>query len=232
MIDRLNLFSKLECRNDRAWQTQYNERQWLVENEVLWYPIKDIGIAGRANWSRTKNPKTKNTMGRFHELGAGLAYRPVEFDRLNVLAKYSYLTDLPPGIQNSFRETTDSRSHIVGIEGSFDISRYLELVGKTAMRIKKEQVGVRDWTRSELYLYIGRLNYHLTSKWGIGVEYRILTNPQIEDRKDGFLIEVERELFQNIQVGVGYNFTDYEDDLSAVDDYNAEGWFMRLTGKY
>lgn len=33
-------------------------------------------------------------------------------------------------------------------------------------------------------------------------------------------------------MGVGYNFTDYDDDLRNEDKWDAKGWFLKVSGKY
>lgn len=95
-----------------------------------------------------------------------------------------------------------------------------------------EAVGPRDWVDSDTYLYLGRVNFHITRKWDIAAEYRTLANKQIEDNKSGWLLEVDRDITDYIRFGVGYNFTDYDDDLRNDDNWDANGWFVRVSGKY
>lgn len=66
----------------------------------------------------------------------------------------------------------------------------------------------------------------------LGVEYRCMDNRDSEDNKTGWLVELDKELFKYAMLGVGYNFTKYDDDLSNDDDYDAKGWFVRILGKY
>jgi hypothetical protein len=60
------------------------------------------------------------------------------------------------------------------------------------------------------------------------VEYRILRQTLGEDKKSGFLIEAMHKASQNIQLGVGYNFTDFSDDLRRNNDYSSTGFFIRI----
>jgi len=237
-IDKLNIFTKLELREDKGDSIK---RQWLTENKALWYMTEDISLIGRANWSKTNNRTSDEAEAQFHELGTGLAYRPIDFDRLNLLAKYSYITNHSPESQVDFAQITKDRRHVCALEGVFDLCRFLELVGKFAMRGMKEKVGPRDWVKSDTYLYLGRLNFKLSpvnenskflSDWWLAVEYRILSNDQIEDKKKGFLIELDKDIGKYLRCGVGYNFTDYDDDLSTEDSWEAKGWFLKVTGKY
>jgi tetratricopeptide (TPR) repeat protein len=61
-------------------------------------------------------------------------------------------------------------------------------------------------------------------------EYRILTQKQAKDRKYGALAEVSRNIGEYFQVGIGYNFTEFNDDLTRL-SYTSHGPFFRITGK-
>ena len=50
-------------------------------------------------------------------------------------------------------------------------------------------------------------------------------------KKSGGLLAVYRHIGDNLKVGVGYNFTDFDDDLTS-NDYDSKGWFINLVGKY
>jgi hypothetical protein len=44
-------------------------------------------------------------------------------------------------------------------------------------------------------------------------------------------VSLERHLGDNVKLGLGYNFTSFNDDLTAL-DYEAEGWFVNVLGKF
>ena len=48
--------------------------------------------------------------------------------------------------------------------------------------------------------------------------------------RDGYLIGVDRQIGDNLQFGVGYNFADFSDDLRIL-DYQQKGWYINLVGK-
>ena len=50
--------------------------------------------------------------------------------------------------------------------------------------------------------------------------------------KQGLLVEVDRELFEHLRVGVGYNFTDFSDELDSRTDYDSSGFFARMSGTF
>ena len=238
-LEGIKLFNKLECRNDRGNTVV---RQWMTENDLLCRITKALTISGRGNWGWSEDRTNDINEAEFYEVGAGFSYRPVTWDRLNILGKYNYLTNLPPNSQYDFPEETNSHKNIYSLEGIFDLCRYLQLVGKIAYRDMKEKVGNRNWTHSDTYLYLGRTNFHIMNSnedkpfllrgWDFAVEYRILHNTQIEDNKKGFLVELDKDLGNYIRMGVGYNFTDYDDDLRNADNWDAKGFFVRVNGKY
>jgi hypothetical protein len=63
------------------------------------------------------------------------------------------------------------------------------------------------------------------------VEYRMLDVPDASSSRTGFLLSVDREVARNFRVGVGYNFTDFSDDLTNL-DYQFRGVFLNVVGKY
>ena len=52
-----------------------------------------------------------------------------------------------------------------------------------------------------------------------------------DGRRQGFLLGVDRHLTDSMKIGVGYNFTDFSDDLRIL-DYDRRGWFLNFVGKY
>ena len=48
--------------------------------------------------------------------------------------------------------------------------------------------------------------------------------------KQGVLIEVARYINKYIQIGAGYNFTDFNDNLTYL-DYTSQGPFIRLSAR-
>ena len=62
-------------------------------------------------------------------------------------------------------------------------------------------------------------------------EYRVLVQKQADDKMHGALLELSKDLSKNIQIGVGYNFSEFSDDLAHL-DYTSQGPFLRITGKF
>jgi len=45
------------------------------------------------------------------------------------------------------------------------------------------------------------------------------------------MISIDRHIGKNMKIGIGYNFTKFNDDLSDRDG-SSRGWFINLVGKF
>ena len=50
--------------------------------------------------------------------------------------------------------------------------------------------------------------------------------------RTGPLLEIDREFYDYVRLGAGYNFTHFDDDLRKSANYDAHGPFVRVTGKF
>ena len=62
-------------------------------------------------------------------------------------------------------------------------------------------------------------------------EYRWLQVDEAETLRQGILLGVYRQIREHMKLGAGYNFTDFDDDLTRL-DYKNSGWFFNIVGKY
>ena len=225
---RLKASSKIELRQDFG---QENKRQYLVYNAVEGKINPNTTLFAKANVAQTKNTTTKSSEAEYKELSTGVAYRPVNFDRLNLLGKYTYLEDYSPSGQTDISDIEKEKSHTLAGEAVYDLTDKWQLVEKLAYKMGEEKVSGFEFTKTQTWLMVHRLNYNLYKDWQVGGEYRRLTQKQAKDYKQGVLVEVARKVGEFIQVGVGYNFTNFNDDLTHL-NYTAQGPFVRLTGKF
>ncbi|MEK7449382.1 MAG: hypothetical protein AAB019_07850, partial [Planctomycetota bacterium] len=237
---KLNASTKLEARFDEG---DDNRTQYLTSNHIKYQLTPDLSLLGRLNWSRTENDLTDQTDGLFKESGIGLAFRPVKWDKLNLLGKYTYLIDYRPDNQTDFTSVTKQRAAVYALEAAYDLNKYFQIVEKYAFKNGREKISGQDYTDSDTDLWIHRLNYKLLDspavggtplslRWTIGLEYRILKQKLADDQKQGFLAEVLYKINEYLQFGGGYNFTDFDDDLINDSDYSARGPFIRLLATF
>jgi hypothetical protein len=110
----------------------------------------------------------------------------------------------------------------------------MSIGGKYGFRrgeIKDNRIDDGPWFRSDAHLAIVRTDWHFVHKWDALLEARWLHVVAAEDERAGFLAAIYRHMGENLKLGVGYNFTDFSDDLTDM-NYDSQGWFLKLTGKF
>ncbi|MFK7816797.1 MAG: OmpA family protein [Gammaproteobacteria bacterium] len=229
--DDLKFGTVLEYREDDNKQVNEDATQWLTSNTIEWQQSESLRWLGKLELSTTHSEENKNDEAKYAELDLGFAYRPAFNDRLNILGKYTFLYDLASDGQDT--ALADQRSHIFAVEGIYDLTKKWEVGAKVAYKTgdRRIQRGSGTWFETGAHLAVARARYHMLKKWDALFEYRWLESEERDDNKDGALLGVYRHVGQHMKVGAGYNFTDFDDDLTD-NDYDAHGWFFDITGKY
>ncbi len=229
----LKIINRLESRFDRG---NLRRRQWVSSHSAEWKINPDYTFSARANKSITRRTSGGgNDDGDFIELNTGVAYRPVSHNRLGILTRYTWLRDI--GLIGQFETDdhvgiqADEASQIFGIEGAYDLTSWLGLVQKFGYKMGQLRTySLPEWVTIGTYLSVTRLNFHITRKWDIAAEYRIrLDHRALDTSQQGLLFEIDREFYNYVRLGMGYNFTDFSDDLRQSNSYDHHGWFTRIT---
>ena len=123
------------------------------------------------------------------------------------------------------------RSHILSLDASYDVTQMVTLGGKYGVRLgeTKPRTG-GEWESSTAQLAIIRADVHVVKSWDVLVEGRSLWEDTSDTADFGLLAAVYRHLGENLEVGVGYNFGRFSDDLRDLtkDDH---GVFINVVGK-
>jgi flagellar motor protein MotB len=217
---------------------------WLMKNNFKYQVDSDWRFLAKANFSESESSLGELYSGNFTEVIMGYGYRPIDSDWLNTLFKYTYFYNVPFGDLSSTDPLTGQvvgtdtpvdfiqKSHILSLDAIFDITRHWSLGGKYAYRLGQL---AQDRLNPEFFdsrasLYILRADWHFSHRWDALIEGRMLDLPDAQDRKAGALVGLYRHIGNNIKVGVGYNFTDFSDDLTDL-DYDSQGLFLNFVGK-
>ncbi|OGP84022.1 MAG: hypothetical protein A2Z08_09725 [Deltaproteobacteria bacterium RBG_16_54_11] len=221
----LKASTRFELRLDRGDE---DENQYVTTTSLKYTVNKEWTFLGNCNFSLSRNMTNHMDDARFFEISTGFAYRPIKLDKLNMLFKYTFLEDLPPLSQIGSTDV-DERSHVISLEGIYDLSRYFSLGGKAAYKSGQMRLGRTsgEWVSSDTMLFAGRINYQFIKNWDASLEYRYLKVVQAKDYKHGPLVCLYRHIGDHVMIGVGYNFTDFNDDLTNL-SYEAGGWFVNF----
>jgi len=161
----------------------------------------------------------------------GLAYRPVNSDRFNALARYTHLAELDPGVGNRLLRPETSMD-VFSVDTTFQITPRVEWASKLAGRNRDEQLLMLPAVETQMLLVIQRFNVNLYKPIDFGLEYRLLSAREADNDRQGWLTEVSWRLRRYLRLGVGYNFTDFSDNEFSQNDYNVQGWYFRVQGIY
>ncbi len=225
-------FDKLKARvSGEVRKDQNNPNLWqVVTRDSVEYKItRDLNFMTYLNSGVTH--LTKHVFNAdFMEWNTGFAYRPINFDRLNLLTRYTYVENNLDYLQLSGK--LDSSAHIIQLDASYDVNRYFEIVEKVGFKRAVASYFSDDAILNSM-LWANRINFHVTRKWDVATEYRILFQGNAADtKKHGALFEVDREIYEYVRVGAGYDFANFTDDLRKANNYSSHGPFVRMTGKF
>ncbi len=222
-----HLSSRNEIRRDDGAE---DRRQFLTINKAEASLNDSFTLLGTYRFSETENRTTGLNDAGFEELSVGLAWRPIDNDRLNALARLTRLTDERPDTAGN-PVLAETVLETAALEWSLQLNRVLEWVEKEALRWKEENDASGTF-ESRSWLSIHRLNLLLRDDIDVGLEYRSLSEDATESLKKGWLSEVGWRPKKHFRLGVGYNFTDFSDDERSLNNYSVEGWFIRAQGMY
>ncbi len=227
-LDKTEASTRLEYRRDQG-DVEETE-QWVTTNRVNYKVSPSLRLQGKINYSKTFDKVSNLRDATFTEAGLGFALRPVNNDRLNVLGRLTYLYDLQPLEQSA---EPDEKSLIASLEANYQLNQHWEVGGKLAHKageIRSDR-DTGTWSKNDATLAAARVRYHLTHNWDAMAEYHWMNSDESQDSQHGAMVSVDRHIGKNMKIGVGYNFTNFNDDLSNT-DADAKGWFINLVGKY
>jgi flagellar motor protein MotB len=236
-FDTVQLSSGLEYRFDETEQLDgsWSDRTtWLFRNTLKYQTTPDWRVIGKLNYSDSDSSLGEFYDGGYTEAVLGWAYRPVKHDRFNAFTKYTYFYNIPA--TDLFTLQSDStqfiqQSHIASLDLTYDLTAKWSIGGKYAYRLGEVSLEREDpeFFDNNAHLYIARTDYRFLKDWESSLELRMLDLPDLEDRRSGVVFSVYRYLGDHFKVGVGYNFTDFSDDLTDM-SYDQRGVFLNIVG--
>ena len=234
VTDNIRLGSSIELRQDKG--ALQDQKVWLFRNDFSYAVNPDWRVLGRFNMAKADNEGSSIRAAEFTEAMAGLAFRPVNNERLNALVRFSYFEDLGPAGQvtgSGQVESPKQVSTIGAIDINYDLSEKLTLGVKYGYRGGKVSLGrnSEQFVSSNAHLGVVRLDYNVMKEWDLMAEVRGLWVTAADDKRLGALGAIYRHLGNNVKVGVGYSLSDFSDDLTDQ-SYSSHGPFLNILGKF
>ncbi len=216
-----------------------NRISWLMKNKLLYQTTPNWRFLSNLDFAISKAALNKKSKADYTNFTLGYGYRPVHNDKLNGLIKYSYLTELAsPGqltsSRTSFANDYEQKSHVFNIDSIYDLTPKLSIGAKFGYRfgqIRDTTIQNPRWFGSRAWLAIFRADWHIVHEWDITIEWRTLKVLEAQDVKRGALLGVYRHIDENAKIGIGYNFTNFSDDLTNL-NYRNKGFFINVIAKF
>jgi hypothetical protein len=191
-------------------------------------------VVGKLNHSTSDSSLGKFFDGGYTEAVFGYAYRPVEHDRLHALLRYTYFRNVPSADQIDLQDSAlqfIQKSHVTALDLTYDLTANWSIGGKYAYRLGQVSLDRDnpDFFDNNAHLFILRGDWRFRKNWEGSLEGRMLDLPDLDERRSGALVTLYRYLGGNFKVGVGYNFTDFSEDLTDL-SYDDHGLFLNLVG--
>ena len=236
-FDKMQFSSGIEYRRDDAEQldqTHTVRTMWLFRNNFKFQLTPDWRVVGKLDHSVSDSSLGDFYGGGYTEAVVGYAYRPVRNDRVNALLKYTYFYNVPSadqlGSQNTAAEFLQ-KSHIAALDLTYDVTANWSIGSKYAYRLGEESLDRvhPNFFDNPAQLAILRVDWRFLRQWDGLAEVRTLELPNVNQRRRGALVTIYHHIGKNLKAGVGYNFTDFSDDLTDL-KYNHHGVFLNLIG--
>lgn len=184
----------------------------------------------RFRYAREVSVPTDELMARYQEWGLGAAWRPVDHDRLQLLAMARWARELlPPDLD-------PSRTELTGLLGSLDaalrLGRSFEVGGKLGgKRTGVQWAGLRT-DPIHTILGAGRVAWIFYEPFDLWGEYRVWHQFETGITEHGPLVELGVRPARYVRFAMGWNFTRFDDELRPHDRFDREGFRLRLQGLF
>lgn len=225
----------VELRRDTNSNGQARDT-WLMRNSYGQQLTPAWRLLGKFNISRSSNSDGAFYDGNFHEAVLGAAYRPVDNDRWNTLVKLTSYNNVPTAGQlDSNGQIADyaQKSQIFSIDTIWDVKPWVSVGFKYGLRVGQLRMNKTEgqWFSSRADLVVLRADWHWVHAWDIVTEVRNLRAKEAQDARAGALVAVYKHVGKHVKAGVGYNFTNYSDDLTDL-SYRSRGWFINVLSTF
>lgn len=163
----------------------------------------------------------------------GAAWRPVDHNRWNALARYEYKTAKDQlGTSAALGIADNYRTHVVSLHGDYHPSRPWWINGRLAMKKTTDKTLPAGQQGYSAWLVGGRLTYDVTENWDVGLMTNYMYSPQGSSMQWAQGAEVGYLLRQNLWLSAGVNWMGFSDAQLTGSEYTNKGVYMRLRFKF
>jgi hypothetical protein len=230
------LSALVERRADQSAQS--GDRQvwaWRLLGSKQWNP--GLRTYFKINAATSDDTTDLALQADFTEAVFAAAYRPVKNERLNLLAKYTFLSDLASPAQLNSRGgqiNYAQRANVLSVDATYEVNGWFSIGGKAAQRVgelRLGRTGHTPWFSSEATFLAARADFNIVKEWDGVIEARSLNVKEAQSTQSGVLVALHRHITDEVRLGIGYNFTDFSDDLTDLRG-DSKGAFINMIAAF
>src|SRR5690606_28626157 len=140
-----------------------DRQTYLLSGGANWHTNPDWTVQANFGAAISNSDLGLVMDGDFVKTNFGVAYRPVDDSRLNLLMRYTLLYDLPgPSkvIASGANPGPAQRSHVFSIDANYDLTPQVTIGGKYGFRLGETSFtrDPADFTASSAHLAIARID--------------------------------------------------------------------------
>ncbi len=231
--------AKLEFRrlfDSAQYAGNQSQDQWLSTLAIARKLDRDWTLLARNYLLFTRNHDNLSGVAMGNNLQEraqlGLAWRPVDNNLVNGLARYEYKNVRTEG-QSTLDAVGDNYSaHIVSAHLDYHPSRPWWMSGRVAAKSTTERNLPQGQQKYHAWLLGGRVVYDISENWDISALANYLHSPQGGSSQWARGVEVGYLLKENLWLSVGYNASGFSERDMNNADYTAKGIYLRLRFKF
>ncbi len=215
--------------------------------------LSSMGVSYKvdADWSLLARSIVSDSQGQGANAGndrllaryqVGAAYRPVDNDQWNALARYEYKTERVSGTGSAAGAAKASAfsgqgnlpgtyaAHVVSAHVNYNPTRGTYLSGRYAGKVSTADDGL---LRSTYWAHLlqGRYTLDLSPDWDLGLQAGVLFGKGGALKKTAGA-ELGYQAAKNLWLSVGYNFVGLNDPDLTAGEYTNKGLYVRLRFKF
>ena len=200
-----------------AASTRTDSETYIASADVAYAISASARLLFSMRAAQTNASEDPELDGQYVELTFGYALRPIEDERFNMLAMIRYLgDDYGQTVDGVPRAGDVQNSAVASVEGNYDINERWTIGGKLGYRWTESGPNEDSLTDNNAYLAILNARYHVVNEWDILLEARQFGAIDAGTTETGILAAVYKQVGRGTQVGVGYNFGAFSDDLTDL----------------
>ena len=205
-----------------------DSRQWNTMFNVDFKLARGLSFLGKSTYTQTTYLEAFDDYVVKSDNQIGLAIRPERSDYFNSLLKVAYLLDKNTHVATK----TNYERFIVYSHNYWQPSEKLEAGFSFAYRmvIDEEILQFEDIVTTSFFAL--RLEYDLSLKWYAAADVRFVNIKELKQHKLASSVEVGYNLIRNMQVGLGYALSTFEDPDFASQNFLYNNFYLTFHMKF